>query len=76
MVNTKGNFQLKAKAITFSDGSQQFNKKVFRSGDFLLVEGENGEAPTMYNMRFIRALQEVEEIRPESSTSQVSFMRL
>lgn len=71
--NIKGAYPLEVEEIVFFDGTILKNKVVMLCGEFVIVEGENGREPSMYNTRGIEMLSRVKEIRPSQKVSVSSY---
>lgn len=61
-----GSYPLTVERIVFNDGTTMENTTVILTDPFLVVEGADGERPSMYNINAISALIGVQEIRPEA----------
>ncbi len=70
----KGGYPMSISSIVFDDGHvENFSKRtVIICGDFIVAESDvddNDPRPTMYNLRYIREIRNVEEHKPPARVS-------
>lgn len=68
----KGVYPMSVSSIVFDDGHVEnfIGRDVIICGDFLIAESENNQTPpTMYNLRYIREIRDVEEHKPQARVS-------
>ena len=65
----KTKYPLQVSEIRFTSGEILKDRTVMICGDFLIVESETGGSPSMYNIRYVDELKQVQEIRPTPQRS-------